>query len=148
MQFTASIELNGKTATGVVVPKEVVSALGPSKKPAVAVTINGFTYRTSVASMGGRYLIPVSADVRQSAGIAAGDRVEVGIELDTAPREVTVPDDLQAALDQDAEARSFFEALSYSSKRRVVEPVEAAKAPETRQRRIEKAVGKLHEGQI
>jgi hypothetical protein len=130
------------------VPKEVVTALGPSKRPAVSVTINGFTYRTTVASMGGRYLIPVSGDVRHSAGIAAGDQVEVGIELDTAPREITVPADLREALARDANARSFFEELSYTNKRRVVDPIEAAKAPETRQRRIEKAVSKLRDDQI
>jgi hypothetical protein len=148
MRFQATIELNGKTATGIEVPEEVVTGLGSSKKPAVAVTINGYTYRSTVATTGGRYLIPVSADVRKSAGVAAGDQVEVGIEIDDAPREVTVPDDLRRALDADADARRFFDELSYSNKRRVVLPIEEAKTAETRQRRIEKAVGKLHDGQL
>ena len=148
MKFQATVELNGKTATGIEVPPEVVAALGSSKKPAVAITINHYTYRSTVATMGGRYLIPVSADVRKSAGVAAGDQVEVGIELDAAPREVTVPADLQAALNHDEIARRYFESLSYSNKRRVVIPIEDAKTAETRQRRIDKTIGTLREGRI
>ncbi|MGA7670890.1 MAG: YdeI/OmpD-associated family protein [Nitrolancea sp.] len=148
MKFTANIDLNGKTATGIEVPPEVVNALGPTKKPAVAVTINGYTYRSTIATMGGRFLIPVSGDVRKNAGVAAGDRVEVGLELDTAPREVVVPDDLQHALDTEPTAKAFFEGLSYSNKRRVVMLIDEAKTAETRQRRIEKSVSKLCEGKL
>ena len=148
MKFTANIDLNGKTATGIEVPPEVVDALGSSKKPAVAVTINGYTYRSTIATMGGRFLIPVSGDVRNNAGVAAGDRVEVALELDSAPREVTVPDDLRQALEADPDARAFFEGLSYSNKRRVVMPIDEAKTAETRQRRIEKSVSKLREGKL
>ncbi len=148
MKFTANIDLNGKTATGIEVPPEVVDALGSSKKPAVAVTINGYTYRSTVATMGGRFLIPVSGDVRNNAGVAAGDRVEVALELDSAPREVVVPDDLRQALDAEPDARAFFEGLSYSNKRRVVMPIDEAKTAETRQRRIEKSVSKLREGKL
>ncbi len=148
MKFEATIDLNGKTATGIQVPAEVVAALGPSKKPAVAITINGYTYRSTVATMGGRYLIPVSSNVREQAGVAAGDRVEVSIELDNAPREVVVPDDLQVALDGNPDARRFFDGLSYSNKRRVVIPIEEAKTAETRERRIAKAVDKLYDGKL
>ena len=148
MKFTANIDLNGKTATGIEVPPEVVDALGSSKKPAVAVTINGYTYRSTIATMGGRFLIPVSGDVRNNAGVAAGDRVEVALELDSAPREVVVPDDLRQALDAEPDARAFFEGLSYSNKRRVVMPIDEAKTAETRQRRIEKSVSKLREGKL
>ena len=140
MEFNATVELNGKTATGIEVPPEVVAGLGSSKKPAVVVTINGYSYRSTVAPMGGRYLVPVSGEVRDKAGVAAGDEVEVNLTLDTAPREVVVPEDFRMALDQDAAARTFFDGLSYSNKRRIVLPIDDAKTAETRQRRIDKAV--------
>lgn len=147
MRFRASIALAGKTATGIEVPADVVAGLGPSKKPAVTVTINDdYRYRSSVASMGGRYLLPVSAEHRSGAGVAAGDEVDVELELDTQPREVTVPDDLAAALDADPTARTFFDGLSYSNKLRHVLSIEGAKTAETRERRIAKSVGLFHDG--
>jgi uncharacterized protein YdeI (YjbR/CyaY-like superfamily) len=112
----------------------------------VLVTINGHTYRSTVAPMGGVFMLPVSAEVRQAAGVAAGNEVEVEVVLDTAPREVVVPADLQAALDGAPEARRFFESLSYSNKRRHVLAIEEAKTPETRQRRIDRAISTLREG--
>ncbi len=145
VKFRGTIELNGKTATGIQVPDRVVAGLG-SKHPKVSATINGYTYRTSVASMGGRFLLGVNADVRAKAGVAAGDRVEVTLELDTAPREVTVPRDFQKALAGDAKAKKFFESFSYSQKQRYVLAIEGAKTPETRQRRIDKSVANLHDG--
>jgi hypothetical protein len=148
MRFRATIQLSGKSATGIRVPEEVVTELGSGKRPAVRVTINGYTYRSTVAPMGGVYMLPVSAEVRESAGVAAGDEVAVDVELDAAPREVSVPPDFAEALDGDAEAKRFFEGLSYSNKRRIVMQVEEAKTPETRQRRIAKAVSTLHEGKI
>jgi hypothetical protein len=146
MRFRATIEQAGKTATGIEVPAEVVSSLGSSKRPAVRLTINGFTYRSTVASMGGRFMVGVSAKVREGAGVAGGDKVDVEIELDTEPREVSVPPDLAAALKRDAGARRIFEGLSYSRKQRLVLPIEDAKTPETRQRRVDKAVSMLREG--
>lgn len=146
MRFRAVLELAGKTATGFEVPEEVVSALGAGKRPPVRVTINGYTYRNTVASMGGRYMIGVAADHRAAAGVAAGEEHEVELELDTAPREVDVPPDLAAALEAEPAARAFFETLSYSNKRWHVESVTGAKQPATRQRRIEKAVGMLRDG--
>lgn len=143
MRFSASLELGGKTATGIAVPPEVVAALGPSKRPPVVVTINGHTYRSSVASMGGRFLLPVSAEHRASAGVAAGDWVDVDIELDTQPREVTVPPDLAEALEQDEAARSRFESLAYSHQLRHVLAIEGARSAATRQRRVEAAVAML-----
>jgi hypothetical protein len=126
----------------------VVESFGPSKRPAVRVTINGHTYRSSVASLGGEFMLPVSSEVRQSAGVSAGDEVDVDIELDSEPREVIVPPDFAEALDADVDARRFFEGLSYSNKRRFVLSIEDAKTPETRQRRIAKAVSTLREGRI
>jgi hypothetical protein len=148
MRFRAVIQLGGKTATGIRVPPEVVESLGPSKRPAVRVTINSYTYRSSVASLGGEFMLPVSSEVRQAAGVSAGDEVEVEIELDSEPREVIVPPDFAEALEADADARRFFEGLSYSNKRRFVLSIEDAKTPETRQRRIAKAVSTLREGRI
>jgi hypothetical protein len=148
MKFRASIELSGKTATGIEVPAAVVAKLGSSKKPAVRVTIKGYTYRSTVASMGGRFMLPVSAEVREAARVAAHDKVDVDVELDTAPREVTVPADLGRALARDAAAKRFFEGLSFSNKQRIVISIEAAKAPETRERRIAKSVDALRKGQI
>jgi hypothetical protein len=146
MRFRATIELGGKTATGIQVPAEVVAGLGSSRRPAVRVTIAGYTYRSSVASMGGRFMVGISAEVRKHAGVAAGDEVDVDIELDTEPREVTVPPDLADALDRDADARKHFDGLSYSNKRRYVLSIEDAKTAETRQRRVAKAVSDLRDG--
>jgi hypothetical protein len=146
VRFRATIELGGKTATGIEAPTEVVEALGSGKRPAVTVTINSHTYRSTVATMGGRYMLPLSAENRQAAGVAAGDEVEVSVELDTAPREAEVPADLAAALDGAPEAKTFFESLSYSRKRRYILQIEGAKKAETRQRRVEDTVAKLSDG--
>jgi hypothetical protein len=146
MTFRTVIELGGKTATGLRVPDEVVDALGSGKRPAVLVRIGSHTYRSTVAVMDGVFMLPLSAENREAAGVAAGDEVEVTLELDTAPREVAVPDDFAAALDADPEARRTFDALSYSNRRFHVESITGAKTDETRQRRIEKSVGILHEG--
>ncbi|HEX8998230.1 MAG TPA: YdeI/OmpD-associated family protein [Ktedonobacterales bacterium] len=148
MRFQAQIRLSGKTATGIVVPPEVVADLGAGKRPAVHVTINGYTYRSTIATMGGEHLIPVSAEVRERAGVSAGDEVEVDVELDTAPREVELPPDFAGALSADAAARRFFDGLSYSNQRRLTLSVEEAKSPETRQRRIAKAIESLREGRV
>jgi hypothetical protein len=146
MRFKTTLDSAGQTATGFQVPSEVVAALGAGKRPAVLVTINGFTYRNTVAVYGDKFLIGVSAENRQGAGVAAGDELDVDLELDTAPREVTVPDDFAAALKPHPEARRFFDALSFSDRRWYVSGIEDAKTPETRQRRIEKAVARLLEG--
>jgi Bacteriocin-protection, YdeI or OmpD-Associated/Domain of unknown function (DUF1905) len=148
LRFRATIELGGKTATGIQVPAQVVESLGSSKRPRVRVAINGYTYRSTVAPLGGVYMLPVSAEVRESAGVAAGDDVDIDIEVDTAPREVTIPADFAAALDSDADARRFFDGLSYSNKQRLALSIEGAKSDETRQRRIAKTVSMLREGQI
>src|SRR5213594_3458622 len=134
MKFRAKILLAGKTATGIRVPTQVLESLGPSKRPPVRVTINGYTYRSSVASLGGAFMIGISAEV------------EVNVELDTEAREVAVPADFAAALKRDAVAKRFFDELSYSNRRRFVLSIEGAKTAETRQRRIANAIERLHEG--
>jgi bifunctional DNA-binding transcriptional regulator/antitoxin component of YhaV-PrlF toxin-antitoxin module len=140
MRFHATLEQGGKTATGIHVPDEVVAALGSSRRPAVRVTLGGHTYRTTVASMRGRFLVPVSAAVREAAGVAAGDELDVEIELDTEPREVAVPDDLAAALAAVPAARERFDRLAYSHRKEHVRAIEEAKTEATRQRRIAKTV--------
>src|SRR4051794_41184249 len=100
--FKSTVVLGGKTATGIRVPDEIVAELGSSKRPAVKVTVGGHTYRTTVARMGGEFWVPLSAENRTAAGVEAGQDIHVSIEVDTEPREVTVPDDLAAALDADA----------------------------------------------
>ena len=146
MEFRARVLLAGKTATGIEVPAKVVESLGPSKRPPVRVTINVYTYRSTVASFGGAFMIGISAEVRERARVAAGDEVEVNVELDTEVREVSVPADFAAALKRDAVAKRFFETLSYSNRRRFVLLIEGAKTAETRQRRIASAIDRLHEG--
>jgi hypothetical protein len=146
VSFRATILLAGKTATGVVVPDDIVAALGSSRRPAVHATIAGYTYRTSVASMRGRFMLPISAAVRDGAGVAAGDEIDVVLELDTEPREVALPPDFAALLHADAQATSAYAALSYSRRQRLVLPIDDAKTPETRERRIAKAIDALREG--
>lgn len=143
MQFQAQLESTGKTTTGIVVPDKVLAQLGPGRRPAVLVTINGHSYPTTVGTMGGRSLISVSSAVRQAAAIAAGDTVTVEIELDDQPREVAVPVELAELLD--AQSRSFFDGLSFSRRQRFVQPIEAAKTEQTRRRHIERAVTALQE---
>lgn len=140
------VELGGKTATGLQVPDDVVSALGGTKRAPVRVTIGGYTYRTTVASMGGRSLVPLAAEHRTAAGVAAGDEVEVSIELDDSAREVDVPVDLKEALASDDDARAFFDGLAYSHRKEWVRWVEEAKRPETRSTRIAKTVEALRDG--
>jgi hypothetical protein len=146
MRFRTTLLLAGKTATGMRIPDEVVEALGAGKRPPVRITINGYTYRNTVAVYGDEYLVGVSAEHREAAGVKAGDELDVDIELDTAPREVAIPADLAAALDAEPAARRTFDGLSYSNRNYVVTQVEGAKSAETRERRIAKSVEALREG--
>lgn len=148
MRFRTTVVQSGKTATGIRVPDEVVEALGAGRRPAVRVTINGFTYRSTVAVMGGVSMIGVSAENRAGAGVAGGDEVDVDLQLDTAPRQITEPADLAAALDAQPAARRMFDNLSYSNKSWHVLHIEGARTDETRQRRIRKSVDALSEGRI
>ena len=148
MRFRATLETEGKTATGINVPAEVVEALGAGKRPRVKVTINGHTYRSSVAVLGGRYMVGVSAENRAAAHVEGGDAVDVELELDTAPRQVTVPPDLAAALAADPAALATFDALSYSNKSWHVLQIEGAKSDETRQRRVARSIEALAAGKV
>ena len=146
MRFRATIELNGKTATGIEVPEEVVAGLGAGQRPPVLVTLGDYTYRTTVARMGGRFLVGINAEHRANAGVAAGDELDVEIINDTAPREVTVPDDLAAALTSDSAASAAFDDLSYTHRKEWVRWIEEAKKAPTRADRVVKTVATLHEG--
>ena len=148
MRFRATLETEGKTATGINVPAEVVDALGAGKRPRVTVTINGHTYRSSVAVLGGRYMLGVSAENRAAAGVEGGQDVDVDLELDTASREVTVPSDFAAALAAEPAAQATFDGLSYSNKSWHVLQIDGAKTDETRQRRIAKSVEALRAGRV
>jgi hypothetical protein len=148
MRFRTTILGTGKTTAGIEVPEEVVQALGAGRRPPVRVTINGYTYRNTVAVMGGAYMIGVSNEHRTASGLAAGDVVDVDLELDAAPREVEVPAALAAALDAEPVARATFEKLSYSNKSWHTLQVAGAKSDETRQRRIAKSIEALRAGRI
>ena len=148
MRFRATLETEGKTATGINVPTDVVDALGGGKRPRVTVTINGHTYRSSVAVLGGRYMLGVSAENRAAAGVEGGQDVDVELELDTAPREVTVPPDFASVLADEPAAQATFDGLSYSNKSWHVLQIDGAKTDETRQRRIAKSVEALRAGKV
>lgn len=146
VHFRARVELEGKTATGIEVPDEVLARLGPGKRPAVAVTVGGHTYRSTVGSMRGRAMLPLSAENRSAAGVAAGDEVEVEVVLDLAPRTVEVPEDLAALLSADSAAQATFDTLPPGQRKEWVRWVTEAKRPETRGDRALKTVEALAAG--
>lgn len=146
MRFRTTLLQSEGTATGIRIPDEIVEALGKGKRPPVVVTINGYSYRNTVAVMGGTYMVGVSAEHRKGAGVSGGDEIDVDIELDTAPREVAVPDDFRAALDADADARRTWDGMSYSNRSWHVLQIEGAKSAETRERRIAKSIDTLRQG--
>ena len=143
MHLSAELVATGGTTTGIRIPDDVVVALGGGNRPKVVATVNGHAWRTSIARMGGEFWLGASAEVRAAAGIAAGDAIELDVELDQAPRTVEVPDDFAAALGAAPAAKAAFDALSYSHQRQHVEAVLGAKAPETRARRVAAAIAKL-----
>ncbi|WP_020575925.1 YdeI/OmpD-associated family protein [Actinopolymorpha alba] len=145
MRFDAELRLNGMTATGVPVPEDVIDGLGGGRRPRVNVTLNGYAFQTSLGTMSGEVMIPVSAGIRSAAGVAAGDRLDVEVELATEPARVAVPEDLRAALAAEPEAHAFFDGLTSSQQRGYTEWIEQAKRDDTRQRRLEQTVEALRE---
>ena len=139
---TTVLKSEGMNATGMRVPSAVVDQLGGGKRPKVTVTLKGYTYRSTVAVYGDEFFLPLAAVHREAAGVIAGQRVHVSVEVDTAPREVEVPNDLAAALNK-AGARAAFDALAFTRRKEHVRAIEEAKAPETRARRIDKAVAMI-----
>jgi hypothetical protein len=148
MKFKTKVLQAGKTATGIEIPAKIVESFGAGKKPPITVTINGYTYRNTVAVYGGVYMVGISAEHRKGAGVKGGDHIEVNIGLDTKPREAEVPADFQKAMNKNAAARKKFDALSYSKKNGLILPVTGAKTEETRLRRIEKAIEALKLGKV
>jgi hypothetical protein len=141
--ITTLLKAEDMNATGISVPAEVVAALGQQKRPKVKVTLNGYTYQNTIAVYGGVFMLGVSAEHREAAGVKAGDQVEVTLELDTEPRTVDIPDDLAAALAEKPGARAAFDALSYTMRKEYARQVVDAKKQETRDRRIAGIVAKL-----
>ncbi len=142
MKFSTTMFQTGNN-TGIEVPEDVVEALGAGKRPPVNVTVNGYAYRSTIAPMGGQYLIPFSADKREATGIGGGDAIEVELTLDTAPRTVEPPEDLAVALAAAPGAAEAFAALAPSRQKAHVASVEGAKTDATRERRIVKVVAEL-----
>ena len=143
MKLHATLELTGRTSTGFRIPDELVEELGGGGRPKVTVTVNGASWRTSIARMGGEYWLGASAANRELTGISAGNDYDLDIELDTAPRVVEVPGDLAAALAADPAAKGAFDRLSYSHQRQHVEAILDAKKEETRRRRVDKSLAML-----
>jgi hypothetical protein len=142
MKFRVTLESSG-TAVGMEVPAEVVEGLGQGKRPPVKVTINGFTFRTTIGAMGGRSMIAINAANRKGTGVSGGDTVEVTLELDTDSRELPVPADLAKALKTNAAAKKSFDGLTPSKKKAIITSIEGAKTADTRQRRLDKALADL-----
>jgi hypothetical protein len=144
--FTTSIRKDQeKNATGIEVPPEIIESLQAGKKPPVKVTLKGYTYRTTVAVIGGVFMMPLSAEHRSAAGVHGGETVDVTIELDTEPRTVEIPADLQAALEAQPGGLAAFHKAAPSMRKEYVRQVESAKAADTRTRRIASIVTKLTE---
>lgn len=144
MRFTTILCEFESGTTGIVVPPEIIDQLEAGKKPPVVVVLNGrYSFRSTVAVMGGRFLISFSAQRRKESGLAGGDQIDVDLQLDTEPREVPVPPSLADALARDPAAKAVFDSLSNSRKRVYTLSVEGAKTAETRDRRVEKALAAL-----
>lgn len=142
MKFRAYVE-PPEPMRGLEVPSEVVAALGGGARPPVMITVNGHSWKSRVALLRGRHLLGLSNANRRAACVAIGDEVEVEVALDTEPRVVVEPEDFAQALDEDPVARAAYDSLAYSRKREHVRAIESAKKPETRRRRIEKAISNL-----
>jgi Bacteriocin-protection, YdeI or OmpD-Associated/Domain of unknown function (DUF1905) len=143
--FDTTVTASGNN-TGIVVPDNLIERLGAGHRPAVVVNVNGYEYRSTVAVMGGKHMISISAAGRKQTGLKGGDPIHVTLALADTPREVNLPDDFAAALSADADAEAFFAKLSNSLQRYHVDNVNGAKTAETRQRRIEKAISLFREG--
>jgi hypothetical protein len=134
---------HGGNTAGFEIPDEVIEELGGGRRPKVVVTVGKHTWRSSIANMGGTFMLGVSMANREAAGVAAGQLLDVDIELDTAPRTVDVPDDLAAELEQDDAAKATWEGWSFTRQKEAARSLTEAKKPETRARRLEKVLADL-----
>ncbi|MBG0560093.1 YdeI/OmpD-associated family protein [Actinoplanes aureus] len=146
MEFRAELQRTGGNTTGFQVADEIVDGLGGGGRPKVVVRVNGYEFRSSIARMGGEYWLGVSADRRAAAGIEGGEVYDLEVELDTAPREIEVPDDLAAALAAEPAAKAFWDSMSFSNQRWHAEQLTSAKTAETRGRRLAKSLDLLRAG--
>lgn len=146
IQFRTSLQQRGPAAAVVLDDGQVAEVgEGPKRFPVIA-TVNGYTWHTSVARMGGEFLVGLNKDVRTGAGVVAGDEVEVILELDTAPREVEVPEALAAALASDKKAKAAFEGMAYTHRKEYARWIADAKREETRERRVQQALEMIRAG--
>ena len=143
MRWTGELGKGGGNTAGFVIPDDVVDALGGGRRPKVTVTIDGYAWRSSIANMGGQFMLGVSQAHRAASGLTPGETYAVDLELDTAPRTVDLPDDLARAIDAQTGARARWDALAFTHQREQVDLVEGARKPETRTRRIERCLAML-----
>jgi hypothetical protein len=136
LKLSTQVLAGGKNATGIQVPEEIVLELASGRKPAVKVEINGYTFRSTIMFYEGQFMLPLSAENRNAAGVQAGDNVILNIELDTEIRTVEIPLDLTAVLEGTSGTKAVFDGLSYSKRKEYVRQVEDAKTLETRNKRI------------
>lgn len=146
IEFRAPLRPRGPAAAVVLDDAQVAEVGEGAKRFPVVATVNGYTWRASVARMGGEFLVGLSREVRAGAGVTAGDDVDVILELDAAPREVDVPPALAAALAGDEPARVAFEAMAFTHRKEYARWVAEAKKDETRDRRVEQALEMIKAG--
>jgi Bacteriocin-protection, YdeI or OmpD-Associated/Domain of unknown function (DUF1905) len=146
MKFTAELLRTGKNTTGIEVPQAVLDALGGGKRPRVRIGLNGFAFSLTLGGMGGRVMVPVSAERRAEAGVSGGNVYEIDIAIDTTPQDIALPHDIAAILAENG-LRAQFDALPPSRRKEHVRAITDAKSPETRARRIVKAIEMIAERQ-
>lgn len=146
IELTATLVARGPAAA-IVLGEEQAAAIGEgAKRFPVRATVNGYSWRTTVTPMRGETLLGLNRAVRESAGVQAGDTVEVAIELDTAPREVDLPEALASALAGDPAVKATFDALAFTHRKEYARWVAEAKQAETRQRRAGQALEMIRAG--
>jgi hypothetical protein len=133
-------------ATGITIPFDVQKTYGTRSRVPVRGTINGFPYRGTIFPMGGKYIFVVNRELRTNAKVKGGEQISVTMERDDEPRIITPPADLARALRANRTAQAAWDKLSYTHQKEHARAVEDAKRPETRVRRIEKAIAQLAEG--
>lgn len=143
MRLRLELESSGGNTAGFHIPDHVVEQLGGGRRPKVVVTVGSRTWRSSIARMGGQFMLGVSMANREAAGVSAGQTLDIELELDTAERTVEVPDDLAVDLDRDPAATEAWKRWSFTRRKEAARSLAEAKKPETRVRRLEKVLGDL-----
>lgn len=141
--FTTTLVSAGGNNVGIVLADDQLADLGRGKRAPVTVTLNGYTYRSTPGVMGGRNLVGVNAAHRKASGVAAGDTLEVTIEVDDAPRVVEVPEVLATALAADEAASTRWDAWAPSARKEHARSIGDAKTGDTRDRRLAKTMAAL-----